>query len=149
MFLSLAQNANSQDESCAILSSRLEEIYNEIKLNNIPLAWNFIRDIEIFSTQILPKFSEENEDRLLDDTQCTNFLAKAIREINLMYLEDADARYVWDHPGEFSAITPQRLLESWYINFAPTDYQQYQWDGYGIIYEYNDEIWRFDYKMGK
>jgi TPR repeat protein len=147
MFLSLAQNTNSEDESCTLLSTRLEEIYKEIKQNNAPLVWEFIRDIELFSHQILPKLSEENEQELLDDTQCTNFLTKAIREINLMYLEEADVRYVWDNPDEISAMNPQRLLESGYINFIPTDYQQYEWEEYGIIYKYSKDTKRFDYKM--
>lgn len=147
MFLSLAQNTNSQDESCLFLSVRLEEIYKEIKQNNASLTWEFIRDIELYANGILPKLSQENEQELLDDTQCTNFLAKAIREINLMYLEEADSRYVSDNPDEISAMTTEKLLESWYINFIPTDYQQYEWEDYGIIYEYNNEIGRFDYDM--
>lgn len=147
MFLSLAQNTNSQDESCLFLSVRLEEIYKEIKQNNASLTWEFIRDIELYANGILPKLSQENEQELLDDTQCTNFLAKAIREINLMYLEEADSRYVSDNPDEISAMTTEKLLESWYINFIPTDYQQYEWEAYGIIYEYNNEIGRFDYDM--
>ena len=96
---------------------------------------------------ILPKLSEKNEDDILGDTKCSNFLAKAIREINLLYLEQADARYVLDHPGEDSAITPEKLFSEKYINFIPTDYQQYEDEEYGIIYKYNPDIKRFDYEM--
>ena len=64
-----------------------------------------------------------------------------------MYLEEADAKYIIDHPGEISAMTPQALFDTGYINFIPTDYQQYKEEGYGIIYIYNPKIGRFDYKM--
>lgn len=148
MFLSLAQNSNSQDDACVFLSGELQNVYTGLKLNNIPLQWALISEIETLSKQLLPQLSQENEDKLLDDTECTNFLAKAIREINLMYIEQADTQYVLDYPEEVSAHTPQKLLELWYINFIPTDYQQYEWEQYGIIYKYSSEIGRFDYEMG-
>lgn len=89
---------------------------------------------------MLPKLSEKNEDSLLDDTECTNFLAKAIREINLMYLSQADEKYVSDNPSEVSAHTPEKLRELGYIDFIPTDFQRYDGEDYGIVYRYNDEI---------
>jgi len=49
---------------------------------------------------------------VLSDTQCSNFLAKASREINLMYLEEADKKYTQDFPEEISAKTPERLFEA-------------------------------------
>jgi len=147
MFLSLAQNAKSQDEACLILSIELQKAYSNIREQDIPITWDFIRNIEQLSTNYLPKLSEENEAEVLDDTWCINFLAKAVREINLMYLEKADALYVIDNPASVSAITPEKLFSSGYINFIPTDYQQYPEKWYGIIYEYDDEIQRFDYKM--
>jgi hypothetical protein len=54
---------------------------------------------------------------------------------------------VIDNPSEVSAMTPERLYEAWYINFIPTDYQQYADEWYGIIYKYNSDIQRFDYEM--
>ena len=147
MFLSLAKSTGSDQESCTLMTQELEKSYNFITQNNFPLIGEFIKNIELLSEQILPVLSEENENEVLDDTKCTNFLTKAIREINLMYLEEADAKYIIDHPGEISAMTPQALFDTGYINFIPTDYQQYKEEGYGIIYIYNPKIGRFDYKM--
>ena len=64
-----------------------------------------------------------------------------------MYIEAADEEYKKDHPNEASAYTPERLLETWYISFNPTDYQQYEDEDYGIVYRYNEDTWRFDYEM--
>jgi hypothetical protein len=147
MFLSLAQNTQSEDQSCNLLSSELQNIYTWLKLKNIPLKWELIHEVEIYSQSLLPKLDEDNEQELLSDTECTNFLAKAVRELNLMYIEQADQKYVSDNPEEVSAYSPQKLLELWYINFIPTDYQQYAWEDYWIVYKYSEETWRFDYEM--
>ncbi len=147
MFLSLARNTASQWESCLLMTQKLQQAYNYISAKKLPLTWELIKNIESDLNAILPKLSEENEDEVFDDTKCSNFLTKATREINLMYLEQADQKYIQDYPDEKSAKTPERLLETGYIDFIPTDYQQYEDKGYGIIYRYNDDIKRFDYKM--
>jgi len=147
MFLSLAESTGSRGEACSFMSSELRRIYTGLKNNSLPLEWDLVQEIENFSKQVLPELTEENEREVLDDTKCTNYLAKAIREINLMYIEEADAKYVRDNPGEVSAMTPEKLQEAWYIDFLPSDYQQYPDEGYGIIYKYDSEIGRFDYEM--
>ncbi len=147
MFLSLAKSVSGAGESCALLTEEIQRVYNNISARNIPLTGELLAQIQYNRDSILPELSEENEDEVLDDTKCTNFLAKATREINLMYLEQADAKYIQDHPGEVSAKTPETLLKKWYITFIPTDYQQYKDKDYWIVYEYNDEIKRFDYTM--
>jgi len=147
MFLSLARSLSDESESCNALASELENTYNFLTSEWLEITWELVERIEIFSRQVLPTLSEENENEVLDDTQCSNYLAKAIREINLMYLENADTQYVADNPSEISAMNPEVLLESWYINFIPTDYQQYEGEDYGIIYQYNQDIGRFDYEM--
>lgn len=147
MFLSLAQSSSWENENCQALSLELQNAYTIIQSRDIPLSGEFIASIENARKTYLPIMTQENERELLDDTECTNFLSKAIREINLLYLEEADAKYTSDFPSEISAMTPEKLFEAGYINFIPTDYQQYEWDDYGIIYRYNKEIWRFDYEM--
>lgn len=152
MFLSLADSASNQGDSCQILTRELQNAYAYININKLPIHWDFIESIELSAKKYLPILTEENEDSVFADTECTNFLAKAIREINLLYLEEADANYVADHPEEVSAHTPEKLLKEWYISFIPTDYQQYtdknDNEEYGIIYRYNSIIGRFDYEMG-
>lgn len=146
MFLSLARSLGTPDEACSFMSQKVEEAYSYISKNKIPLSGEMLAAILSDRDQILPKLTEENEKDVLSDTQCTNYLAKATRELTLMYIEAADARYVADHPEEVSAKTPETLFEKGYISFIPRDYQQYS--DYGIVYRYNSEIGRFDYEMG-
>lgn len=148
MFLSLAENAASSNEACSILTSDLQRAYDSISNQKLELTGAFIARIENARKRYLPEITQENENKILADTECTNFLAKAIREINLMYLEQADKKYILDFPDEISAQSPQRLFETGYIDFIPTDYQQYDDKDYGIVYRYNTDIWRFDYEMG-
>lgn len=145
MFLSLAENSNSRWDACTVLTKELRSAYTAISRGWYELSSDFIKTLEDTSKLYLPKLSEENEDELLADTECTNFLAKAIREINLMYIETADWEYVKDNPGQISAQTPVKLLDTGYIDFIPSDYQQYE--DYGIVYKYNPDIGRFDYEM--
>ncbi len=147
MFLSLADSTWSDGEACTFMSNELQIAYTEIKNKTRPLNWDLVRSIENLGKQILPELTEENEKEVLDDTRCTNYLAKAIREINLMYIENADALYIIDNPNEISAKTPEKLFEMWYIDFIPTDYQQYADKWYWIVYRYSDETQRFDYEM--
>ncbi len=147
MFLSLAKSLGSQDDSCSFMTQNINDAYAYISEKNLPITWEIVAAIEADSKKILPPLTEENENEILDDTKCSNFLVKAIREINLLYLEQADERYIQNNPEEVSAITPQVLLDGWYINFIPTDYQQYSDKDYGIIYKYNDDIETFDYEM--
>lgn len=147
MFLSLASNLSNESDSCALLTQELQKTYSFIATSRLPLTGKLIRDIENISREVLPPFSKETELTEYDSTQCSNYLSKAIRELNLMYIEQADARYVQDNPDEISAYTPEELFKLEYIDFIPTDYQQYPEDGYGIIYKYDEKIGRFDYKM--
>lgn len=147
MFLSLAKSVGAPTESCTLLSSELERVYTQISSQWIALEAELIREIELLSKQVLPTLSEENETEVLDDTKCTNYLAKAIREINLMYIEAANENYAKDFPEEWYARHAKILLETWYIDFLPTDYQQYPEEWYGIVYKYNEDIGRYDYIM--
>lgn len=147
MFLSLADSTGSDGEACTFMSNELQIVYEEIKNKARPLDGKLVQDIQTLWRQVLPELTEENESEVLDDTKCTNYLAKAIREINLMYIENADAKYVSDNPGEISAYSPEKLFENWYIDFIPTDYQQYADKWYGIHYKYSEDTKRFDYEM--
>ena len=147
MFLSLAENVANNDQVCMSLSQELRNIYTNLQKWLILLDGNLISLIQTESQKVFPEITDENENELLDNTKCLNFLWKAIRELNLIYIEAADRRYIQDNPSEVSAWNPELLLEKGYINFIPTDYQQYADEWNGIIYEYNPEIKRFDYIM--
>lgn len=147
MFLSLAESTSSESDACVLMSEELQKTYTFIASSWVPITGKLIQDIQNIAGEILPQFSSENELTEYDGTQCSTYLAKAIRELNLMYLEQADNLYKKDHPDELSAHTPEKLFELWYIDFIPTDYQQYYEEGQGIKYKYNEEIGGFDYKM--
>lgn len=147
MFLSLAQSLSSNDEACNIVSQELWRTYNYITLENKPITWELIQTLQTVLGEIHPDIGSGDTSKLSDDTECVSFLAKAVREINLLYLDRADAAYIKDHPLEESAHTPEKLLETGYITFNPKDYQQVEWENFGIVYRYNPESRRFDYEM--
>jgi hypothetical protein len=90
-------------------------------------------------------FGNIEEDPLLRDTKCSNYINKAVRELNLEYIDQADAKYQqdnWTH-----SWTAKDLYDLWYIDYLPIDFQQYEY--YGIIYIFNEDVWNYDYKMGR
>ena len=144
MFLSLAQSSSDNDEVCQILSSEIETIYTHIHHEGIVLNWEFIEQMEILREEFFP-IHETQEERIFSSLECGNFLGRAIREFSLLYLEEADTLYRANNPDAISAHTPERLFESWYIDFIPSDFQR-SWD-FSIIYRYDEESGRWDYKM--
>jgi hypothetical protein len=63
-----------------------------------------------------------------------------------MYIEQGNEKFIKNHPQGLSARNAKALYDEGYIDFLPTDYQQYE--NYGIVYEYNYDIERYDYTMG-
>ena len=143
MFLTLAQSTQSEDEVCQLVSHDIEQVYNAIRYMNQPLEWRLIAEIQDLRDTLFPV--DEDED-ILSGPQCSDHLKRAIRELSLLYLNQADERFRVDFPDELSAQNPERLFELWYIDFIPTDFQQYE--DYGIVYRFNSEIWGFDFEMG-
>lgn len=146
MFLSLAKSVNTEETACTQMTQELENVYNYLTQQKLPLNAELIQNIEISENQIFPKLTDDNESQVLDDTKCSNYLVKAIREINLMYIETANSKFESDNPQGLPARNAKALYDDGYIKFLPTDYQQYE--DYGIIYEYNYDLKRYDYSMG-
>lgn len=145
MFLSLAENVESNASACKQMSQELQQIYIGLANKQIELDGKLIESVQLTRDQVFPKFSEEKEQEILDDTKCTNFLHKAIRELNLLYVEKGNEVFQKNHPKWLPARDAEALFEQWFIDFLPIDYQQY--GDYGIVYEYNYDVWAFDYKM--
>lgn len=145
MFLNIASSLNSNDEVCLDFAYNLEKIgvwlfYEK----NIKLNENLIKQLEIARNKAFWKFDEEKELEILSDMACWNYVNKAIRELNLAFIEEANEKYKnekWEN-----AINAKELFDTWYIKFLPTDFQQYE--DYWIIYEYSLDTGNFDYKMG-
>ncbi len=145
MFLNLAKSVNTDKNNyCDKLWTSLENLWITIfNKKTIELNWKILDDIKKTRDNLFWKFNEEKEDKLLWDSSCINYINKAIRELNLEYIEKADKKYFekyWKH-----SKNAKELYNKWFINYLPKDYQQY--DDYWIIYEYNPETGFYDYNM--
>lgn len=141
MFLSLSNYVWWDVEVCNIIRPELENIwYWVFWAKTIILDWNLIKAVNDIRYKT---FWDEEKDNILNDTMCSNYINKAVRELNLAYLDKANKKYEIDN-WEF-ATTPKILYDKWYIDYLPTDYQQY-WDNW-IEYIFNSKLWYFDYIM--
>lgn len=143
MFLTLAKSSWENNESCSIFSDELEKVSYATFRNWIELSWDIIKNIEDLRKEYF-EFNPDNEEELVLKDDCSNYINKWVRELNLHYIEEANKKYLkdtWEN-----AKNAKELYDKWYIDFLPTDFQQY--DDYWIIYEYDNETWNFDYEMG-
>lgn len=139
MFLTLARSAidekKEEDKPCLELISAMDNIKN--------VNWSLIKDLESALISIFWKFEEEKEKQFLDSNSCRNYVNKAVREINLFYLDSALKKYnetTWKNVKD-----AKELFDKWYIDYLPRDFQQYK--DYWIIYIFNEKTWYFDYEM--
>ena len=144
MFLNIAQSVEKNNLVCNKFSSELEKVGIEIFINkNFTLNKQILKNISHSRDLLFGKFSEEREEDLLWDTKCWNYLNKAIRELNLEYIEKADELYFKKYNKH--SLDASELLKKWFINYLPLDYQQY--DDYWIIYEYDNETKNYNYSL--
>ncbi len=139
MFLTLARsvvdNNKVEDLVCKELVNNIE------KINKID--WTIIEWLEKALIMAFWNFDEKKETEILDSNSCHNYLNKAVREINLYYLDEANKKYftnTWKNASD-----SKELLENGYIDYTPKDFQQYK--DYWIIYKFNKKIGYFDYEM--
>lgn len=147
MFLNLAKTADTDDALCQAFTNELERVVYELYKKTLPLTGNMVQEIQKGRQKANGDYDEEAERKWFWDSTCLNYSNKAVRELNLLYLETAHERYMKDHNGQALA-TPEELYEKKYIDFLPKDFQQYK-AGYGIIYEYNRETKKYDYIMSE
>ena len=146
MFLNIAKFIESEDKVCNDFASILENIWVKIFIQkNLDLSPKLVKDISDQRTHIFWGFDEKKEDEILSDTKCGNYVNKAVREINLAFIEQANEEYKKKNNWK-SAVHAKKLLTEWYIDYLPVDFQQYE--DYWIIYEYNEETKNYDYSMG-
>ena len=113
IFSSLAQSRAWGDELCISFANTLEQVYFWLEKKSIELTGELIESIQIRRKQL-----QSQEASLWNIQDCSKYIFKATRELNLMYL---DTTY-----GKAQ------------IDFIPTDYQE------GMIYTFDEEIWGFD-----
>ncbi len=146
MFLNLAKEIEKSDKGCYAFSSLIENEFTKIIKWKDSLNKDFIQNIELVRNKVFEELTEENEENILSETKCKNYANKAVREINLLYIENWNKKYKQDHNWK-SALTAKQLYDLWYIKFLPTDFQQYKNKNYWMMYYYNKEIWHFDYEI--
>lgn len=144
MFLTLANSLkkDKNKEKCEIFSQELQRVSYLIYRQNIELTWEMIKKIENLRNSYF-KFDAEAEKEIISWDNCDNYINKAIRELNLQYIENANKKYF--DKNKQNAKNAKELFDKWFIEFLPTDFQQY--GDYWIIYIYNEETKNFDYKM--
>lgn len=144
MFLNIAKFVETEDKACLEFASNLEKIWAEIFINkSVDLNWDFLKKVVELREKVFWEFSEEKEDEILSDIKCWNYLNKAIRELNLEYIERADK--IFEKEKWYPSTDAKELFDEWFMEYLPIDFQQYE--DHWIIYEYNDDTWNYDYKM--
>lgn len=144
MFLNIAQSLDAENGVCSAFSKQLNNVAHGVFTNKvIPLSWALVKDIQDSRNAVFGSFEGTTDSQQISDTSCMNFLNKANREINLAYIQNAEDIY-FEKTANHSK-NAQELFDKWYIDFLPTDFQQYQ--DYGIRYVFNQETWKYDYSM--
>lgn len=141
MFLNLAKFIDPENEVCNILWNELESIWIDLFLTKkLEINGDFLKKIENVRKEA---FINVEQKELTDESQCTNYINKAIRELNLDYIEKANTKFfneTWSN--SFDAM---ELFKKWYLDYLPTDFQQNEdmW----IIYKFNADTNHYDYDM--
>lgn len=144
MFLNIAQSLDVENGVCSDFSKQLNNVAHGVFTSKeIPLSGKLVKDIEDARNYLFGKFEWSSDSQQLSDTSCMNFLNKANREINIAYIQNAEDRYFQN--TQKHTKNAQELFDKWYIDFLPTDFQQYE--DYGIRYVFNNETWKYDYNM--
>ncbi len=143
MFLNMASANAEENSQCSIFSNELSALASSWKLqvNTQVITWIQQARIDNFWDSMLD-INEENQ-TWLESTQCKSYLDKAIRELNLIYIEKAHAQFIKEK--KTTALDAYELHEKWYLEFLPTDPQQHvnQW----IKYVYDEKFQKFDTQM--
>lgn len=141
MFLNIAHHIEPENEICSMFSKELENIWIWVFLNkNIKLDWNLISTIEKTRLEVFSWYEIES---LIEESKCPNYLNKAIRELNLEYIENANEIYY--KKNNKNSINAKKLYDEWFIEFLPTDFQKQK--DYWVIYKFNEKTWNYDYEM--
>lgn len=143
MFLTLASSSKEKEsEACSLFSQELQKVSFMTFRQWVELNWEIIKNIEDLRKKNFV-FDDKAEKEIIEWNNCNNYINKAIRELNLAYIEQENKKYFKDKNK--NALNAKELFNEWYLEFLPTDFQQYE--DYGIIYTFNKETWNFDYEM--
>jgi len=148
MFLNLAKYVEKDNVICSKFTNDLENVWIWVFIKKeLLLNWKLLQSISDTRDKIFWKFNEKDEQKLLSDTKCNSYVNKAIRELNLEYIEVWNKKFMKNNSSWLPARNAKALFEEWYIKYLPIDYQQYS--DYWIIYKYNYDTKNYDYSMWK
>lgn len=127
-----------QTKVCNTVAKDLEKIGKHV-FSSKKIPWNMLRDIEKMRKKAFP-FSDDT----LENIKCETYINKAIRELNLYYIEQANNAYFQKFAK--NSKDAKELFDSWFLEYLPIDFQQYK--DYGIIYFYDTQMGNYNFKMG-
>ncbi|MDD3145553.1 MAG: hypothetical protein PHV23_05595 [Candidatus Gracilibacteria bacterium] len=143
MFLNLAKFIEPENEVCNLLGNELESIgVDGFLTKKLEIDGSLLKKIENIRKVA---FANVEQKELTDESKCTNYINKAIRELNLDYIERINDNFLKETgKNSFDAM---ELFNKGYLDYLPTDFQQY--DDMGIIYKFNPDTNHYDYDMGR
>lgn len=151
MLLSLAESIEGEKTTlCKALSKELGTSLLGAFSTKATLTGNGLKMIESARKGVVQKLQEEWIDPTNGqnvDNFCSSYLNKAVREMNLSYLEQADTKYF--QAKKEHATNPATLLEAKFIDYIPVDFQRDIKTKQGIEYFYSTETKNWDYRMGE
>ena len=147
MFLSLAQNLSTKDDLCHRLTINLQNILIPAFAKNGKLTKDFLMQVESARKSAQETLGENQVEIEKTDISayCSSYLNKSVREMNLAYIQDADARY-FTATGKH-AENAKALTNAGYLDYLPRDYQKGT-NGQEIIYIWNADSKNWDVEMG-
>lgn len=144
MFLDMARYVEWKDNLCSEFANQTDKLMQWVINWNISLNSDLLKIVES-NRKIVFEDSENNSNDSISQTQCASYANKAVREINLYYLDEANKKYKKEK--KLNAKNVDELYDNWYIDYKPIDFQQEK--NYWIKYIYKQELWIFDVKMLK
>lgn len=136
MFLSLAESLGTKEtKQCKDYAGALQKILFEAYQQGARISSDGLKLVERERRGIIDQIPGESNYSIANEHDCKEYLNKAVRELNLAYLDQAGKEFFKVY--KFNAFTPEELFDGKFIDFIPVDFQQY--DDQGIIYQFNDK----------
>lgn len=113
----------------AIINQREEDLYNPKALESL--------------NNEVKKALPYNPEILLNDTECSIYVNKSLRELNLGYIENANKKFLRNEWR--SAWDTEELKETGYLDYIPEDFQTHE--EYKAAYIKYDKLNKLDYRF--
>ena len=142
MFLNMAAQTDDSEEDndkvCSDFSKYLIKYTSDKRFTLDPFI---IKQIWETRNKIFPLIKDDKWE-ILDAIWCEHYLNKAVRELNLIYIERANLEF--EKKYNKPAKTASELLEKKFISLIPNDPQSRE--EHIIEYFYNEDLKHFDYR---